>query len=150
MEVKEKRSFVPLFPKFCDLHSFPVLCFVWALQYKRKSTEGVSYFLFALVIVGNTLYGLSVLLKNPDDGLGEKSYIVHHLPWLVGSLGTLTLDLIVSFAPLWASVLACSPTYMLHAELVQNSSLRAAARNPIRGIKSPNGRETRLRWTRRF
>lgn len=65
-------------------------------NYKRKSTEGVSYFLFALVILGNTLYGLSVLLKNPDDGHGEKSYLVHHLPWLIGSLGTLSLDLIIS------------------------------------------------------
>ncbi|XP_041656333.1 lysosomal amino acid transporter 1 homolog isoform X2 [Cheilinus undulatus] len=65
-------------------------------NYKRKSTEGVSYFLFALVILGNTLYGLSVLLKNPDDGHGERSYLVHHLPWLIGSLGTLSLDLMIS------------------------------------------------------
>ncbi|XP_034552622.1 lysosomal amino acid transporter 1 homolog [Notolabrus celidotus] len=66
-------------------------------NYKRKSTEGVSYFLFALVILGNTLYGLSVLLKNPDDGNGETSYLIHHLPWLIGSLGTLSLDIMISF-----------------------------------------------------
>ncbi|XP_068605910.1 lysosomal amino acid transporter 1 homolog [Brachionichthys hirsutus] len=65
-------------------------------NFKRKSTEGVSFFLFALVILGNTTYGLSVLLKNPDDGQGEISYVVHHLPWLIGSLGTLTLDLFIS------------------------------------------------------
>ncbi|KAM7404337.1 hypothetical protein PAMP_011697 [Pampus punctatissimus] len=65
-------------------------------NFKRKSTEGVSYFLFALVILGNTTYGLSVLLKNPDDGQGERSYLIHHLPWLIGSLGTLSLDLIIS------------------------------------------------------
>ncbi|XP_051805235.1 lysosomal amino acid transporter 1 homolog isoform X1 [Acanthochromis polyacanthus] len=65
-------------------------------NFKRKSTEGVSYFLFALVILGNTMYGLSVLLKNPDQGQGENSYLVHHLPWLIGSLGTLSLDLIIS------------------------------------------------------
>ncbi|XP_013865803.1 lysosomal amino acid transporter 1 homolog [Austrofundulus limnaeus] len=65
-------------------------------NFKRKSTEGVSYFLFALVILGNTTYGLSVLLKNPDLGNSESSYLVHHLPWLVGSLGTLSLDLIIS------------------------------------------------------
>ncbi|XP_029974217.1 lysosomal amino acid transporter 1 homolog isoform X2 [Salarias fasciatus] len=65
-------------------------------NFKRKSTEGVSYFLFALVILGNTTYGLSVLLKNPDQGQAESSYLVHHLPWLIGSLGTLTLDLIIS------------------------------------------------------
>ncbi|XP_019944679.1 lysosomal amino acid transporter 1 homolog isoform X2 [Paralichthys olivaceus] len=66
-------------------------------NFKRKSTEGVSYFLFALVILGNTTYGLSVLLKNPDDDQGEKSYLIHHLPWLVGSLGTLSLDVMISF-----------------------------------------------------
>ncbi|XP_030590653.1 lysosomal amino acid transporter 1 homolog isoform X2 [Archocentrus centrarchus] len=65
-------------------------------NFKRKSTAGVSYFLFALVILGNTTYGLSVLLKNPDLGQGESSYLIHHLPWLIGSLGTLTLDLIIS------------------------------------------------------
>ncbi|XP_054465248.1 LOW QUALITY PROTEIN: lysosomal amino acid transporter 1 homolog [Anoplopoma fimbria] len=65
-------------------------------NFKRKSTEGVSFFLFALVILGNTTYGLSVLLKNPDQGQAEKSYMVHHLPWLIGSLGTLSLDLIIS------------------------------------------------------
>lgn len=65
-------------------------------NFKRKSTEGVSYFLFALVILGNTTYGLSVLLKNPERNQGEKSYLVHHLPWLIGSLGTLTLDLMIS------------------------------------------------------
>ncbi|XP_033825430.1 lysosomal amino acid transporter 1 homolog [Periophthalmus magnuspinnatus] len=65
-------------------------------NFKRKSTEGVSYFLFALVILGNTMYGLSVLLKNPDGGQGESSYMIHHLPWLIGSLGTLSLDIIIS------------------------------------------------------
>lgn len=65
-------------------------------NFTRKSTEGVSYFLFALVILGNTTYGLSVLLKNPDVGQGESSYMIHHLPWLIGSLGTLSLDIIIS------------------------------------------------------
>uniref|UniRef100_A0A3P9DUU7 Lysosomal amino acid transporter 1 homolog n=1 Tax=Maylandia zebra TaxID=106582 RepID=A0A3P9DUU7_9CICH len=65
-------------------------------NFKRKSTQGVSYFLFALVILGNTTYGLSVLLKNPDLGQGESSYMIHHVPWLIGSLGTLSLDLIIS------------------------------------------------------
>ncbi|KAK2898289.1 hypothetical protein Q8A67_009707 [Cirrhinus molitorella] len=65
-------------------------------NFRRKSTEGVSFFLFALVILGNTTYGISVLVKNPDPGQGEASYMVHHLPWLIGSLGTLSLDLIIS------------------------------------------------------
>ncbi|KAM9830280.1 lysosomal amino acid transporter 1 homolog [Syngnathus typhle] len=65
-------------------------------NFKRKSTKGVSFFLFALVILGNTTYGLSVLMKNPDQGQGENSYVIHHLPWLIGSLGTLVLDLFIS------------------------------------------------------
>ncbi|XP_061623124.1 lysosomal amino acid transporter 1 homolog isoform X2 [Phyllopteryx taeniolatus] len=65
-------------------------------NFKRKSTKGVSFFLFALVILGNMTYGLSVLLKNPDRGQGENSYVIHHLPWLIGSLGTLVLDLFIS------------------------------------------------------
>lgn len=75
----------------------PCLIYCLFLKFRRKSTEGVSYFLFALVILGNITYGLSVLVKNPERGQGESSYIVHHLPWLIGSLGTLLLDLVVSF-----------------------------------------------------
>ncbi|XP_041275322.1 lysosomal amino acid transporter 1 homolog isoform X2 [Pyrgilauda ruficollis] len=40
-------------------------------NYQRKSTSGVSYSLFALVMLGNSLYGLSVLLKNPEPGQGQ-------------------------------------------------------------------------------
>ncbi|NWX46754.1 LAAT1 protein, partial [Steatornis caripensis] len=66
-------------------------------NYKRKSTRGISYALFALVMLGNLLYGLSVLLKNPEPGQGEGDYVLRHLPWLVGSLGVLSLDVIISF-----------------------------------------------------
>ncbi|NWW71224.1 LAAT1 protein, partial [Climacteris rufus] len=66
-------------------------------NYKRKSTSGISYFLFALVMLGNSLYGLSVLLKNPEPGQGQGDYVLHHLPWLVGSLGVLALDVVISF-----------------------------------------------------
>lgn len=96
----------------------------FSLQFKRKSTEGVSFILFALVILGNTTYGLSVLLKNPDDGQGERSYVIHHLPWLIGSLGTLSLDVIVSlkehvrFFNAWLVLflggVVVDPTYVLH------------------------------------
>nr|XP_045242933.1 lysosomal amino acid transporter 1 homolog isoform X3 [Macaca fascicularis] len=65
-------------------------------NFLRKSTQGISYSLFALVMLGNTLYGLSVLLKNPEEGQSEGSYLLHHLPWLVGSLGVLLLDTIIS------------------------------------------------------
>ncbi|KAG8142199.1 hypothetical protein E2320_006151 [Naja naja] len=48
-------------------------------------------------MLGNTLYGLSVLMKNPDPGQSEANYVIHHLPWLVGSLGVLSLDIVISF-----------------------------------------------------
>ncbi|KAM6434952.1 lysosomal amino acid transporter 1 homolog [Liasis olivaceus] len=66
-------------------------------NFKRKSTTGISYSLFALVMLGNSLYGLSVLMKNPDPGQAEGSYVIHHLPWLIGSLGVLSLDIVISF-----------------------------------------------------
>ncbi|NXB69086.1 LAAT1 protein, partial [Struthidea cinerea] len=50
-----------------------------------------------LLTLGNSLYGLSVLLKNPEPGQGQGDYILHHLPWLVGSLGVLALDVVISF-----------------------------------------------------
>ncbi|XP_016050483.1 lysosomal amino acid transporter 1 homolog [Erinaceus europaeus] len=65
-------------------------------NFLRRSTQGVSYSLFALVMLGNTLYGASVLLKNPEAGQSEVSYLLHHLPWLVGSLGVLLLDTLIS------------------------------------------------------
>ncbi|XP_043852043.1 lysosomal amino acid transporter 1 homolog isoform X1 [Dromiciops gliroides] len=65
-------------------------------NFQRKSTQGISYSLFALVILGNTTYGLSVLLKNPESGQSESNFLLHHLPWLIGSLGVLLLDIIIS------------------------------------------------------
>lgn len=82
-EISELHPSSSLWPLFC--------------QYKRKSTIGISYSLFALVMLGNSLYGLSILLKNPEPGQSEGDYVLHHLPWLVGSLGVLSLDVVVSF-----------------------------------------------------
>ncbi|KAM5270222.1 lysosomal amino acid transporter 1 homolog isoform 1-T5 [Hipposideros larvatus] len=79
-------SFLYLFSRLPQIHT----------NFLRKSTQGISYSLFALVMLGNTLYGLSVLLKNPEVGQSEGSYLLHHLPWLVGSLGVLLLDAIIS------------------------------------------------------
>ncbi|KAM9299557.1 lysosomal amino acid transporter 1 homolog [Gastrophryne carolinensis] len=64
-------------------------------NFRRRSTEGLALSLFCMVILGNLTYGLSILLKNPDKGQSESDYIQHHLPWLVGSLGVMSLDLII-------------------------------------------------------
>ncbi|XP_019647090.1 PREDICTED: lysosomal amino acid transporter 1 homolog isoform X3 [Branchiostoma belcheri] len=56
-------------------------------NWKRKSTEGLSIWMFSLAILGNLLYGLNILLQ------GTQGYfIIRHLPWLIGSLGTMTFD----------------------------------------------------------
>ncbi|VDP05590.1 unnamed protein product [Soboliphyme baturini] len=57
---------------------------------KRRSTEGVAIATFWLIIVGNLLYGLSVLL-----GGSSLNYYILHLPWLFGSIGCVFLDVIV-------------------------------------------------------
>ncbi|XP_069804781.1 lysosomal amino acid transporter 1 homolog isoform X2 [Dendropsophus ebraccatus] len=66
-------------------------------NFRRRSTEGLALSLFCMVILGNMTYGLSVLLKNPDRGQSEADYIEHHLPWLIGSLGVMSLDIIIIF-----------------------------------------------------
>ncbi|KAM4041010.1 lysosomal amino acid transporter 1 homolog isoform 2-T2 [Anomaloglossus baeobatrachus] len=61
-------------------------------NFQRKSTEGTSYMLFALAMLGNFTYGLSLLLKLPSLQYSKSRYILHHLPWLIGSFGVLVLD----------------------------------------------------------
>nr|XP_039251452.1 lysosomal amino acid transporter 1 homolog [Styela clava] len=61
-------------------------------NFKRKQTDGVSIHLFILAVAGNALYGTSILLQDPDPGKTYTQFILLHLPWLIGSLGTMSLD----------------------------------------------------------
>ncbi|MEE6501129.1 hypothetical protein FKM82_004074 [Ascaphus truei] len=61
-------------------------------NFQRKSTEGTSYLLFASAMLGNFTYGLSLVLKLPTVGFHKNMYVVHHLPWMIGSFGVLLLD----------------------------------------------------------
>lgn len=61
-------------------------------NYKRKSTEGLSVMMFVLAVVGNITYGLSILVRSLDG-----DFVLHHLPWLVGSLGVIFLDISLLF-----------------------------------------------------
>lgn len=56
----------------------------------RKSTEGLSMMMFILAVFGNLTYGLSILVRDTDV-----EYILRHLPWIIGSLGVIFLDLIL-------------------------------------------------------
>lgn len=59
-------------------------------NYKRKSVEGLSLIMFFCAVMGNVTYGLGVVLKDSSPEALSKS-----LPWLVGSLGTLTFDFFI-------------------------------------------------------
>jgi hypothetical protein len=74
------------------------------LNWRRKSTEGVSVLFFLFACLGNLTYVLSILAFEPrcegDEGCqpGEAAhifwqYILVNLSWLAGSAGTLLLDL---------------------------------------------------------
>lgn len=76
------------------------------LNYRRKSTEGVSLLFFLFACVGNLTYDMSIFAYNPRPSCelgakhcrpGEASaiyarYIAVNASWIAGSLGTLFLD----------------------------------------------------------
>ena len=53
----------------------------------RKSVAGLSWVMFLSAVLGNTTYGISVILR-----LHTTRDLVAKLPWLIGSLGTLVFD----------------------------------------------------------
>ncbi|AET40250.1 Ypq2p Ecym_5507 [Eremothecium cymbalariae DBVPG len=64
-------------------------------NYRRKSTDGLSPFLFGCTLVSNFNYGLSVLtscefLTSPN----KHEYLMVSLPFLIGSVGTILFDFI--------------------------------------------------------
>ncbi|KAL7061117.1 hypothetical protein AAHC03_09082 [Spirometra sp. Aus1] len=59
-------------------------------NFKRKSTEGLSPYLFLLAILGNVFYGLQIFIKSTDA-----AFILTALPWILGSLGILVFDAII-------------------------------------------------------
>lgn len=65
-------------------------------NFQRQSTEGTSYLLFALAMLGNTTYGLSVIVKVPKNKASAQNYILHHLAWLIGSFGVLLVDFLIT------------------------------------------------------
>lgn len=75
------------------------------LNYQRKSTEGVSLLFFLFACIGNLTYVLSIFAYSPVCRShvcepGEASavygrYILVNCSWLIGSLGTLLLDMAI-------------------------------------------------------
>lgn len=74
------------------------------LNYRRKSTDGISMLFFLFACLGNLTYVLSILVYKPRCGghhgvcrSGEAAaiygkYIAVNFSWLLGSFGTLILD----------------------------------------------------------
>ncbi|KAK4473879.1 hypothetical protein MN116_003208 [Schistosoma mekongi] len=56
-------------------------------NWKRRSTEGLSMFMFSMTVTGNISYGVQILLTST-----EKNFLIRATPWIVGSLGVVLLD----------------------------------------------------------
>ncbi|EDQ86881.1 uncharacterized protein MONBRDRAFT_33670 [Monosiga brevicollis MX1] len=60
-------------------------------NFRRRSTDGLSVAMFIMAILGNTTYALGVLLESSAN-----DFIIDHLPWLIGSVGTLIFDFTIA------------------------------------------------------
>ncbi|KAJ9612261.1 putative vacuolar membrane transporter for cationic amino acids [Cladophialophora chaetospira] len=76
------------------------------LNYKRKSTEGVSLLFFLFACIGNLTYDMSIFAYSPichkpghcEPGEAKTiylRYIAVNASWIAGSLGTLLLDMAI-------------------------------------------------------
>ncbi|KTW31191.1 uncharacterized protein T551_01264 [Pneumocystis jirovecii RU7] len=61
-------------------------------NFESKSTEGLSLLFFVFTLLGNITYAISILLIDVS-----RKYIMMNLPWLLGSLGTLSMDILIFF-----------------------------------------------------
>jgi uncharacterized protein with PQ loop repeat len=59
-------------------------------NYKRKSAEGLSIFMFIFAAIGNLTYVMSILIRDASI-----ENIRHSLPFLLGSGGTLLFDITI-------------------------------------------------------
>uniref|UniRef100_A0A5K3FVS4 Lysosomal amino acid transporter 1 homolog n=1 Tax=Mesocestoides corti TaxID=53468 RepID=A0A5K3FVS4_MESCO len=57
------------------------------MNWRRKCTEGLSFYLFFLAVLGNTFYSCQIFTKSIDA-----VFIVNSLPWIIGSMGILLFD----------------------------------------------------------
>jgi hypothetical protein len=65
---------------------------IWEVEMRANDIyAGLSRLFFLLSLLGNITYGAGILLHST-----EREYVMDNLPWLMGSLGTMTEDIIVS------------------------------------------------------
>lgn len=54
--------------------------------------EGLSLALFVITILGNSCYGLSILLRLP---IIDTKFYLSTLPYIIGSMGTIVFDFVI-------------------------------------------------------
>ena len=59
-------------------------------NWSRHTAEGLAYAMFICSISANCLYGVGILIRTYHT-----SQLWNSLPWLIGSLGTVSLDVII-------------------------------------------------------
>jgi len=74
------------------------------LNYQRKTVEGLSIVMFALVFMANVFYGASVLLLTKEFNM---RFYVSTLPFIIGSLGTVLSNTVVIIQ--WLYYDKCGP-----------------------------------------
>ncbi|CAH8451172.1 unnamed protein product [Heterobilharzia americana] len=61
-------------------------------NWKRKSTVGLSLFMFYMTVTGNLSYGAQIFLSST-----ERNYLIRAVPWIIGSFGVVLLDMFILF-----------------------------------------------------
>ena len=90
-------------------------------NWQRRATEGLSLSMFACTIVANLLYGVSILLRATcwaDISLSA--------PWLLGSLGTVGMDIAIFLQVRGSAVLMCQRVLRRGLTVQQSSTLKRA------------------------
>ena len=59
---------------------------------RRGTTDGLSPIMFTMAVIANTTYSLGIILLNPTV-----NGVLCHLPWIVGSVGTIQFDVMALF-----------------------------------------------------
>lgn len=92
-------------------------------NYHRKSTDGLSPFLFLNTLLANTTYTLSIFTSCAYLGSEDKwAFAMNEMPFIVGSAGTIVFDIIYFYQ-----------NYVLYAEdmLLRELEARGEEREPL-------------------
>jgi solute carrier family 66 (lysosomal lysine-arginine transporter), member 1 len=66
-------------------------------NYRGTDTTGLSMYMFVLGILGNYFFYCSIIYES-----AEWEFLKKNMPWLIGAVGTVFLDVIITWQILWA------------------------------------------------